>query len=58
MNFSTMYLDLNKLFDWNVKQLFLYLMAEYTTPVNVSDDKHVWSSQSSDRRGESMGEFD
>ncbi len=29
-------LDLNPLFDWNVKQLFLYLIAEYVTPANVS----------------------
>ena len=32
------YLDLDKLFDWNVKQLFLYLVAEYMTPANVSID--------------------
>lgn len=29
-------LDLDHLFDWNVKQLFLYLVAEYVTPANVS----------------------
>ena len=44
MNFGKVYLDLNKLFDWNVKQLFLYLIAEYTTPINVSDDRYVRSS--------------
>lgn len=27
--------DLEPLFNWNVKQLFLYLTAEYTTPKNV-----------------------
>ena len=26
--------DLNPLFNWNVKQLFLYLTAEYQTPSN------------------------
>jgi len=26
--------DLNPLFNWNVKQLFLYLTAEYSTPKN------------------------
>jgi hypothetical protein len=26
--------DLSPLFNWNVKQLFLYLTAEYTTPQN------------------------
>lgn len=31
-----MHLDLDYLFDWNVKQLFLYLIAEYITPANVS----------------------
>jgi len=29
-------MNLNHLFDWNVKQLFLYLIAEYVTPENVS----------------------
>ncbi len=29
------FVDLNSLFDWNVKQLFLYLVAEYVTPANV-----------------------
>jgi hypothetical protein len=33
--FDLFFLDLNHLFDWNVKQLFLYLIAEYVTPVNV-----------------------
>ncbi len=31
-------LDLNSLFDWNVKQLFLYLIAEYVTPANVGKE--------------------
>lgn len=26
--------DLTSLFNWNVKQLFLYLTAEYSTPTN------------------------
>ena len=28
--------DLNPLFNWNVKQLFLYITAEYKTENNVS----------------------
>ena len=28
--------ELTPLFNWNVKQLFLYLTAEYTTATNVS----------------------
>ena len=28
--------DLAPLFNWNVKQLFLYLTAEYTTKQNVN----------------------
>lgn len=28
--------DLNPIFNWNVKQLFLYLTAEYVTDKNVS----------------------
>ena len=30
----TIQADLNPLFNWNVKQLFLYLTAEYQTPNN------------------------
>ena len=29
--------DLEPLFNWNVKQLFLYLSAEYSTPKNKVD---------------------
>lgn len=28
--------DIKPIFDWNVKQLFLYLSAEYATKSNVS----------------------
>jgi hypothetical protein len=35
---SEEFLDLDSLFDWNVKQLFLYLIAEYVTPANVSGE--------------------
>ena len=36
--------DLEPLFNWNVKQLFLYLSAEYSTPKNkVSFTKRVIS---------------
>ena len=33
-NISFFQADLNPLFNWNVKQLFLYLTAEYETPNN------------------------
>lgn len=28
--------DVSPIFNWNVKQLFMYLVAEYKTPKNVS----------------------
>lgn len=34
--FSCYCTDLEPIFNWNVKQLFLYLTAEYTTENNVS----------------------
>ncbi|XP_054717849.1 signal peptidase complex subunit 3-like [Uloborus diversus] len=34
--------DLNHLFNWNVKQLFLYLIAEYTTENNVINQVVLW----------------
>lgn len=33
---SLICLHLENIFDWNVKQLFLYLSAEYSTKNNVS----------------------
>lgn len=27
--------DFSSLFDWNTKQLFIYIFAEYSTPNNV-----------------------
>nr|XP_020658873.1 signal peptidase complex subunit 3 [Pogona vitticeps] len=33
--------DLHSIFDWNVKQLFLYLSAEYSTKNNVSMNVRV-----------------
>ncbi|UJR28841.1 hypothetical protein I4U23_010065 [Adineta vaga] len=35
-------MDLNSLFDWNVKQLFLYLIAEYETPSNNLNQVVLW----------------
>ncbi|CAF1526738.1 unnamed protein product [Adineta ricciae] len=35
-------MDLNPLFDWNVKQLFLYLTAEYVTPSNSLNQVVLW----------------
>ncbi|KAF7274171.1 signal peptidase complex subunit Spase22-23 [Rhynchophorus ferrugineus] len=34
--------DLSHLFNWNVKQLFLYLTAEYTTPSNELNQVVLW----------------
>ena len=34
--------DLTPLFNWNVKQLFLYLSAEYTTPKNEVNQVVLW----------------
>lgn len=36
-----MYIHLQSIFDWNVKQLFLYLSAEYSTKNNVSTKEKV-----------------
>ena len=34
--------DLEPLFNWNVKQLFLYLSAEYSTPRNAVNQVVLW----------------
>ncbi len=34
--------DLTPLFNWNVKQLFLYLTAEYSTPKNAVNQVVLW----------------
>lgn len=34
--------DLTKLFDWNTKELFLYLYANYSTPNNVVNQVVLW----------------
>ncbi|XP_043918457.1 signal peptidase complex subunit 3 [Protopterus annectens] len=34
--------DLEPIFDWNVKQLFIYLSAEYTTPSNTLNQVVLW----------------
>ncbi|XP_017320140.1 signal peptidase complex subunit 3 [Ictalurus punctatus] len=34
--------DLRPIFDWNVKQLFLYLSAEYATKSNVLNQVVLW----------------
>ena len=41
--------DLNPLFNWNVKQLFLYLTAEYETPNNKLNQVLNWICISSIR---------
>ncbi|CAF3396955.1 unnamed protein product [Rotaria socialis] len=42
--------NLDPLFDWNVKQLFLYLIAEYVTPANSLNQVVLWDKII--RRGE------
>jgi len=42
--------DLQPLFNWNVKQLFLYLAAEYETPTNGLNQVVLWDKII--RRGE------
>ncbi|CAH1266957.1 SPCS3 [Branchiostoma lanceolatum] len=42
--------DLQHLFNWNMKQLFLYLTAEYTTPNNKLNQVVLWDKII--RRGE------
>ncbi|CAF1335242.1 unnamed protein product, partial [Adineta steineri] len=43
-------MNLNQLFDWNVKVLFLYLIAEYVTPANSLNQVVLWDKII--RRGE------
>ncbi|XP_038652005.1 signal peptidase complex subunit 3-like [Scyliorhinus canicula] len=41
INFS-IYVDLGPVFNWNVKQLFLYLAAEYATEKNILNQVVLW----------------
>ena len=34
--------NLTPLFNWNVKELFLYVMAEYKTASNVRNEVFLW----------------
>ncbi|KAK0418462.1 hypothetical protein QR680_013570 [Steinernema hermaphroditum] len=34
--------DVSPIYNWNVKQLFLYLVAEYQTPKNVMNQVVLW----------------
>ncbi|KAI5480662.1 hypothetical protein MNV49_007589 [Pseudohyphozyma bogoriensis] len=34
--------DLTPLFHWNTKQVFLYLVAEYSTPTHPSNEVVIW----------------
>lgn len=36
--------DLRSVFNWNVKQLFVYITAEYETEANVLNQVVVWDS--------------
>ena len=49
--------DLNPLFNWNVKQLFLYLTAEYETPNNKLNQVLNWICYSCFRTFSEGGDF-
>ena len=34
--------NLTDVFNWNVKELFLYVMAEYSSPNNVRNQVFLW----------------
>ena len=36
--------DLRSVFNWNVKQLFVYITAEYETEANVLNQVVVWDT--------------
>ena len=36
------FLDLTPLFNWNTKQLFVYVVVEYVTPKHVRTNKNSW----------------
>ena len=42
--------DLRPVFNWNVKQLFVYVTAEYATALNEKNSIVVWSSIIEDKR--------
>uniref|UniRef100_A0A8C9G5M2 Signal peptidase complex subunit 3 n=1 Tax=Pavo cristatus TaxID=9049 RepID=A0A8C9G5M2_PAVCR len=42
ITFSLMCIHLQSIFDWNVKQLFLYLSAEYSTKNNALNQVVLW----------------
>jgi signal peptidase complex subunit 3 len=42
--------DLRSVFNWNVKQLFVYITAEYETSANVLNQVVVWDKIISDKR--------
>ncbi|EGG20771.1 microsomal signal peptidase subunit [Cavenderia fasciculata] len=41
--------DLTPLFNWNTKQLFLYITAEYVTPTNVVNQVVIWDKIVTDK---------
>ena len=49
--------DLNPLFNWNVKQLFLYLTAEYETPNNKLNQVLNWICNSCFRTSSEGDDF-
>ena len=40
--FLTVLLDMTPVFNWNCKELFLYLVAEYETPKNKLNQVVLW----------------
>jgi signal peptidase complex subunit 3 len=51
MKFGSLIKDLSSLFNWNTKQLFVYLEAEYTNAKGVSKHKLFGSSMIVPRDG-------
>lgn len=39
---STAFVDLSSIFNWNVKQVFLYIVAEYKTSQNMMNEVVIW----------------
>lgn len=42
INFNDVFVDLSPLFNWNTKQLFLYVTAEYVTEANEFNQVVLW----------------
>lgn len=48
--------DLTPAFHWNLKQLFVFVLAEYTTPANVLNQVILWDKIVTDERDARLDE--